>query len=98
MAEPAHGDASVGLFVFRQFPYGFRLCSCVAKYVDEVKHHDIEVFVLYFVKLRHKLFRRGRIVYFCIRERVLAPVSFYLCSYQRLFVEVLPLLFVLVYP
>ena len=57
VAEPAHGDASVGLFVFRQFPYGFRLCSCVAKYVDEVKHHDIEVFVLYFVKLRHKLFR-----------------------------------------
>ena len=98
MAEPTERDGAVGRLVIGQFAHHARLCSGVRKHVDEVEHHHVQVVLRQLREVFEQLFCLCRRVYFGVTECVVATITFYLCLYQQVFVEVFALLFVLVYP
>ena len=70
----------------------------MTEHIDEVKHHDIQVVLLHRLQLRQQFIRLRRRVNLMIRERVLPAIAFQLGTNQRLLVQVLAFLLVLVDP
>ena len=70
----------------------------MTEHVDEVEHHDIQVILLQRTELLQQLVCISLVVDFMIGERVLASVTFHLCPDKRLFIQVLALFFVFIYP
>ena len=98
VAEPAQSDAAVGFLVVGKLTHHLRFRAGVAKHVDEVEHHHVEVVALQLVEALQEFLRRGGIVNLVVGKSVVAAEAVELCLQQRRLVEVLAFLVVLVNP
>ena len=98
MAEPAERQTAVCRLVVSQLTHHLRLCSCVRQHVYEVDDNDVKVVLQHVVEMFEHLLASRRVVDLVIAERVVASEPFYLRLHQRLLIEVLALLLVLIDP
>ena len=98
VAQPALRDAPISRFVAGKLPNHEAFRTSVAKHVNKVDNHDIQVVLHQLRNLCDELLCGVGVVYLVVRERVLAAITFELRPDQRFFIEVLALLAVLIDP